>query len=172
VLEGQSFSDWASLYQALQQRRDFLNYHLPCATLGDVPPRVAHPEASTPRRLYQPEWEADLLDVSRIWAYLAQGRWFRRVSNVGTISLGGQVYVLGRDWARQEIEVTFDPADQHLVFHAADGKETKRLPIKGVTPEALMGEMGPLVGLPAFQLALPFTWNEWRVIRHCDTLGI
>lgn len=172
VLEGQRFADWTTLYHALQRRRDFLNNHLPCATLGEVPPLVAHPEACIPRRLYRPEWEADLLDVARIYAYLAEGRWFRQTSEAGTISLGHQVYILGRDWAREEMEVTFDPGDQHLVFHAPDGKEAKHLPLKGVTPETLMGEMGPLVSLPAFQLALPLTWDDWRVIRHFDTLGI
>jgi len=34
-----------------------------------------------------------------------------------------------------------------------------------------VGEMGPLVNLDHFQLALPFTWDEWRVIRLCETLG-
>jgi hypothetical protein len=172
VLVGQCFVNWEALYQSLRQRRDFLNHHLPCATLGEVPPLVAHPEAQTPRRLYRPEWEAELLDLSRIYAYLAQGHWFRLVSAVGTVSLGGQVYGLGRAWSKQQVEITFDASDQHLIFLSADGEQTKRLPIQGLTPETLMGEMGPLVSLPAFQLALPFTWDEWRVIRLCDTLRV
>lgn len=169
VLEGQSFADWDALYQALRQRRDFLNTQLPCASLDEVPPLVAHPEARIPRRLYRPEWEAELLDLSRVYTYLAQGRWFRLVSQVGTVSLGDQVYGLGRAWAEQQVEITFDASDQHLVFHSADGKQTQRLPIRGLTVEILMGELGPLVGLPAFQLLLPFTWDEWRVTRLYGT---
>lgn len=172
VLKGQSFADWMVLYQSLRQRRDFLNKHLPCASLGEIPPLVAYPEAQTARRVYRPEWEAELLDLSLVYDYLAQGRWFRKVSGVGTASLGAQVYGLGSPWAKQQVEITFDASDQHLVFHSEDGKEIKRLPIKGITPEALMGEMGPLVGLPAFQLALPFTWEAWRAARLCDTLGV
>jgi len=33
-----------------------------------------------------------------------------------------------------------------------------------------MGELGPLVNLNHFQLALPFTWDEWRVTRLSETL--
>lgn len=173
VLLGQSFSGWEALFLALCQRQDFLNTRLPCATLGEVPPLVAHPEACSPRRLYRPEWETELLDLSRVYAYLAQGRWFRLVSSVGTVSLGSQIYVLGRSpWARQQVEITFDASDQQVIFHAEDGETAKRLPLKGLSVETLMGEMGPLVNLPAFQLALPFSWDEWRAVRLCDTLGV
>lgn len=171
VLQGQSFGCWQALGDALRKRRDFLNYRLPCATLGDVPPLEAYPEARTPRRLYRPEWEADLLDLSSVFTYLGQGRWFRRVSHVGTLSLGSHIYGLGVAWKEQEVEITFDPSTRQLVFCSADGEQEKRLPIKGITLEALMGELGPLVGLPEFQLALPFSWDEWRVIQLCDTLG-
>jgi hypothetical protein len=44
-LEKQRFADWSALYHALDQRRDFLNHHLPCASLGELSPLVAHPEA-------------------------------------------------------------------------------------------------------------------------------
>lgn len=175
VLLGQSFTDWHELYHALRARRNFLNTRLPCASLGDMPPLVSCPEALIPRRPYRPEWEEQLLDLSRVYVYLAEGRWFRKVSKDGTVSLGAQVYILGRAWARkkqQQVEITFDPTDRHLIFRSEDGERTKKLAIKGITPEILIGEMGPLVGLPDFQLALPITWDAWRAARHCDTLGV
>jgi len=171
VLQGQTFAAWEALYDTLRRRRDFLNEHLPCSTLGGVPPLVAHPEARRPRRFYRPEWEAEMIDLSRVYTYLSQGRWFRKGSNVGAVCLGGQVYVLGKAWARKEAQITFDPADQHLVFSAPDREMNKRLPIKGISIAELMGELGPLVRLHQFQLALPFTWDEWRVIQLCETLG-
>jgi transposase len=171
VLEGQQFTDWAALYQALVQRRQFLNERLPCERLGEIPPLVAYPQARTPRREYRPEWEAQALELRRIYAYLAQGRWFRLVSSIGTVTLGGQVYGLGRAWARQQVEITCDPSDQQLVFRGAQEAPIKRLPIKGITVSALIGELGPLVNLPAFQLALPLTWDAWRMLRLNDTLG-
>jgi len=171
VLQGQVFATWEVLYDTLRRRRDFLNEKLPCATWGGVPPLVAHPEARQPRRLYRPEWEAETLNLSLVYAYLSQGRWFRKGSNVGAVSLGNQIYVLGKGWAKKEMQITFDPADQHLVFYAPAGEMNKRLPIKGLSVADLMGELGPLTHLHQFQLALPFTWNEWRVIRLCETLG-
>jgi transposase len=171
VLQGQVFATWEVLYDTLRRRRDFLNEKLPCATLGGVPPLVAHPEARQPRRLYRPEWEAEMINLSRVYTYLSQGRWFRKGSNVGAVSLGNQIYVLGKGWARKEVQITFDPADHHLVFYAPAGAMNKRLPIKGLSIADLMGELGPLAHLHQFQLALPFTWNEWRVIRLCETLG-
>jgi hypothetical protein len=98
-------------------------------------------------------------------------RWFRLVSSIGTVTLGGQVYGLGRAWAKQQVEITFDATDQHLVFCAAGEAPIKRLPIQGITVPALIGELGPLVNLPAFQLALPLTWEAWRMLRLNDTLG-
>jgi transposase len=171
ALEGQTFADWDRVRAYLEQRRHFLNYRLPCRTLGDLPPLVAHPEALQPRRLYRPEWEMELLDLSRVYAYLSEGQWFRQVSQVGTACLGRQTYGLGVTWSRESVEITFDPPDRQLVFRSADGGQERRLPLQGVSTTDLMGEMGPLVNLDHFQLALPFTWDEWRVTRLCETLG-
>jgi hypothetical protein len=171
VVEGQCFAAWEVLYEALRQRRDFLNERLPCASTEDKPPLVAHPEARRPRRPYRPEWEAELMDLTRANAYLAQGRWFRKASNVGAVSLGNQTYVLGKAWIKKDVEITFDPTDQYLVFYAPEGELRKRLPIKGLSVTDLMGELGPLINLHGFQLALPFTWDEWRVLQLCETLG-
>lgn len=111
-----------------------------------------------------------MLDLSRVYAYLAQGRWFRQVSQVGTLSLGQQAYGLGVTWAGQMVEITFNPADIHFVFHSADGQRTKRFPPRGLSVTDLMGELRPLLNLDHFQLALPFIWDEWRLIRLCETL--
>src|SRR5205823_5348117 len=89
VLQGQRFADWDGLYAALRTRRDFLNQALPCVSLENLAPLVAAPHAASPQRLYRPEWEADLLQVERVYEYLAAGHWFRRVSASGTVSLGG-----------------------------------------------------------------------------------
>ena len=129
------------------------------------------PQARTPRREERPEWEAQALDRECIYAELALGRWFRLVRSIGTVTLGGQVDGLGRAWAKQQLEISFDATDQHLVFQAARGDPIKRLPIQGLTRTALLGELGPLVNLPAVQLALPMTWEAWRVLRLNDTLG-
>lgn len=170
VLTGQTFEAWEQLRLALTRRRDFMNECLPCASLAGQPPLVAYPQTRTPRRGYRPEWEEELIDLRRVYAYLAPGRWFRKGSNVGAFSLGNQRYVLGKDWIGQDTEITFDPSDQHLVCRSPEVDKPKRLPIKGLSKTELTGELGPLVCLPHFQLALPFTWDEWRVTRLSETL--
>jgi len=172
VLEGQTFPSWQALQQALNTRRTFLNEQLPCSTLGDVPPLMACPDARRPRRFYRPEWEKELLDLSCVYRYLTQGHWFRQGSNVGTVSLGGHVYYLGKHWQHQEVEITFGLQDQHLIFRTADGQHTKPLSPQGLTAADLMGELEPLAGFDSFQLALPFSREAWRVIRLCETLGV
>lgn len=171
ALVGQRYDMVEDLTSALMRRRLFLNEWLPCATLGDVPPLKACPEARKPRRIYRPEQEASLMDVSRVYAYLSQGQWFRRASNIGGISLGGQVYALGRDWAHKDVEVIFDPTDNCLVFQMMGGDLIKLREVKGVSPMELMGEAAPFARFPVFQLQLPFTDSASRVLRLCETLS-
>jgi len=172
VLVGQTFASHPRLFAALQRRREFLNRHLPCDTLDDLPPLVACPQARLPRRGYRPEWETEMITLSPVYAYLATGEWFRQGSAVGTVSLGGQIYCLGPAWRRQEVAITFDPLDQLLVFRAAGQALLTRQPLKGLTPADLMGELWPLLAPLPVQLALPFTWQEYRVIRLSGTLAV
>jgi len=170
VLTGAHFRTWEHLYYVLRERRDFLNTCLPCAALDGQPPLVAYPQAQHPRHPYRPECEAELLDLERVYAYLAQGRWFRKGSNVGAFSLGHQWYSLGKTWRGQQAEITFDAAEQHLIFAAPEMPAPAYRPLRGITKTALMGELGPLVNLFHFQLALPFTCAAWRVSRLSETL--
>lgn len=165
VVQGATFASWQALYDALYQRRDFLHTRLPCASLHNQPPLFAFPQAHHSERPYRLEGEAELLDLSRIDAYLARGRWFRRVADNGTVSLGGTVYYVGRQWQQQQIEVTFDPDKRQFRCFDAAAQLLKELPLQGVSVQSLMGNVFPLVHFPTFQLALPFTWEEQQVIR-------
>ncbi len=171
VLAGQRFADWEALWQALETRRDFLNRQLPCRSTDNLPPLCAHPQAAVARRPYTPAQEPALFDVERIYTYLSQGQWFRKASNVAVVALGQQHYGLEQTWAKHEVQITFDPADRCLVFLDQDGQRTKRRPIKGISYADLAGEMGRLFELHPFQLALPFSWPEQRVIRLFETLS-
>lgn len=164
-LQGQQYPAWQHLYLTLQQRRQFLNKTLPCASLDDQPPLQAFPQAAHSQRPYRPEWEAELLDLDRIYTYLAKGRWFRLTSAVGTFSLGGQVYYLGTEWKRQQLDITFEATNQQLHCHDEAGQLVKQLPIQGITVDNLMGDELAFIHLPVFQLALPFDWDSQRVLR-------
>jgi len=165
VIREATFVDWQALYDSLYQRRHFLNAILPCASLDGQPPLVAYPQARHSGRPYRLEWEAALLDLGRIDAYLGRGRWFRRIADNGIISLGGTVYNVGRKWKQQQIEVTYDLDNRQFCCFDAAAQLLKTFPLQDISIESLMGDVFPLVHFPDFQLALPFTWNEQSVIR-------
>jgi hypothetical protein len=96
---------------------------------------------------------------------LAKGRWFRLISKSGTFSLGREIYYLDYHLAQSQIEINFDAADQHLVCFAADGELIKRLPLKGLNIETLMGSFLSQLNLPLFQLHLPLDWQSLRALR-------
>jgi transposase len=171
-LKGQVYASWEHLYHSLQQRRHFLNHLLPCRSLDHQPPLQAHPQARRSPRAYRPEWEARLLDLQRVWSYLAQGRWYRRVSSGGTITLAQQLYYLGHRWARQEVEITFDAHTQQLICYTAAGDCIASLAIQGISIPALMGQLADHLNLPAFQLALPFTDPPPAVLRLFEPLAV
>ena len=89
ALLGQSWPDSIALWAGLDARRTMLNAHIPCRTLGAQAPLKAYPQAGHSGRFYRPEWEAALLDLNRVYSYLATCRFFRRLAQNGSVALGG-----------------------------------------------------------------------------------
>lgn len=170
AIAGQTFTDGDALQRRLTERRKFLNEDFPSRTLEHQSPMEAYPEAQHSGRPFRPEWEEAILDIQRIYDYLARGRWFRCTSSQGQFSLGAHRYSVGKDFADQQLEITFDPQSRELVCCSEDGEEQIHLPIQGLTESNLMGELAPLVTLPMYQLALPFTPKAWREIMLCADL--
>jgi hypothetical protein len=168
---GQDLAKEQSLHISLTGRLAFLNSEYPCRSLGGKPPLVAYPSARHSGREYRPEWEESLLDLQRVYTYLACGRWFRRVGAQGQFYLGDLTYGVGKKWANQTSEIKFDPPTQEFICLSADAGRTIRLPAKGLTKAALMGELTPLVMLPSYQPLLPFDPAAWResVLRQMLT---
>jgi transposase len=170
AITGQTFSDDTALQASLSERLDFLNTRFPSRTLAGQAPLVAHPEARHSRRPYRLEWEEAMLDMQRVFDYLAQARWFRRTSSAGQFSLGAQRYGLGKDFANRTLEITFDAQTQELICLSEDGQQEIRLPIQGLTKSNLMGELSPLVSQPVYQLALPISPSTWREMMLASDL--
>lgn len=165
VLQGQRFDDWTALYRALEERRDFLNHDLPCRSLANRPPLVAYPQAHHSGRPFYLEGEADLLDLQRVYTYLAQGTWFRLVAANGILSLGGFFYYVGSAWHRQQMRITFNAYTRCFSFVDECGQLIHQAPIQGLSIQSLMGEWHAFATLPSFQLAFPFTWADLRPLR-------
>ena len=171
AIVGQHISDGAALRASLADRLDFLNTRYPSRSLAGQPPLVAHPEAAHSGRLYRLEWEEQLLDMHRVHDYLAQGRWFRYSGALGQLSLGTYRYGVGKAFANQTFEVTFDSQTLDWICLPADGREAIRIPTKGPTKAALMGGLNPLLACPAYQLALPFSPSAWREMTLANNLA-
>lgn len=170
AVTGQVFGDGLAFQHHLSDRLDFLNQRFPSRSLGGRSPLQAYPEAQYSGRPYRPEWEEALLDLQRVYAYLAQGRWFRRTSPLGQFCLGGHRYGIGKHFGDQTLEITFVPQTGEFKGLSEDGQQELRLPARGLTPSDLMGELGPVVALPAYQLALPFSPATWREMMLCAAL--
>jgi transposase len=167
-LLGQTFISWDALFHTLRERRNFINQDLPCASLDNQPSLVVFPEAVHSGRTYRPEYEHELLDLSRIWQYLAKGHWFRLISKNGVFSIGGQQYYLDYALAGQQIELTFDPDLCAFVCQNDAGEFVDHIPIQGISLESLMDNLP--THLPGFQLHLPFDWNSFQVLRLFETM--
>jgi len=170
AITGQIFIDGSALQVSLDERLDFLNSRFPSRSLDGRAPLAAHPEAQHSGRPYRPEWEEDMLDMQRVYNYLAQGRWFRRTSTQGQFSLGTHRYNAGKDLSNQTLEITFDAQTCEFKCLSENGSQEIRLAAQGLTKADLMGELGPLIALPAYQLALPFSRTAWREMMLCDSL--
>jgi hypothetical protein len=170
AVAGRTFADGSALQQSLSDRLDFLNGRFPSRSLGGQPSLVACPEAQHSGRPYRLEWEEDMLDMQRVYEYLAKGHWFRRTSSPGQFSLGSHRYNVGRDLGDQTLEITFDSQTHQLKCLSENGSREIHLPVQGLTADALMGELSPLLVLPAYQLALPFSRSAWREMTMCNNL--
>jgi hypothetical protein len=170
AVAGQHFSDALALHESLAARRDFLNTRYPSRSLAGQPPLSVHPEARHSGRLYRLEWEENLLDMQRVHDYLAQGRWFRASGSLGQLSMGTYRYGVGRAFANQTFEVTFNAQTLEWICLPADGREKIRIPTRGPTKSALMGELSPLMACPTYQLALPFSPSAWREMMLANHL--
>ena len=170
AVAGQVFADGSALQQSLDDRLDFLNSRFPSRSLDGQPPLVAYPEAQHSGQPYRPEWEDDMLDMQRVYEYLAQDHWFRRTSTQGQFSLGTHRYNVRKDLGNQTVEITFDAQTREFKCLSEDGSREIRFAAQGLTKADLTGELGPLITLPAYQLALPFSRAAWREITLCDIL--
>lgn len=151
-----------------------LNYELPSRAEGCAgrAPIQAHPELLHPERSFQAEHELARFALKRVDAFLSTFTWTRKVGRTGQITIGGQNnrYSVGRDYARQQVLVRFDPVDRHLVFYPSDAEqddsdpqdwiEIGRRPARHLEVEDLTGLATWPEGLAPQQLTLPLCFVE------------
>ncbi len=111
-----------------------------------------------------------MLDLDRVFQYLASCRWFRRIRANGRLDLGGYDYYLGTTRRNQMLELHFDADQGCFLGQPADSDTIITFAPQGLTKTDLMGELGHLLALPVYQLALPFTHEAWRQLEYTRAL--
>lgn len=72
----------------------------------------------------QPDQWSGTFDIERVFHFLAQGHWLRRVSKTGQVEFFNQRWSTGRAYARQEVSIRLE--DHQWVVRDEVGKEIKR----------------------------------------------
>jgi hypothetical protein len=160
AFDGRTFVDLSELQQGLQARILFLNQEFPTRALNNQPPLQAFPQARHSSRVYHLQNEEQLLNMQRVYDYLKTARWFRKVSSVGTFSLGGQLYNASSRFAEQTLEITFEQKSIKLVCLPEKEDTAFNLEVKGLNKATLMGNNASLPGYAVHQLALPFPYPD------------
>jgi len=135
VAEVQALTD-----QAWRDRREALPSRNPnCA---GQPPLRAHPELAQPRRAYTVAQEAQLFDIQRVYTYLSQWEWQRKVDVTGSISMADYNRRVSVDHIGQVVKIRFDPDAHEFVARAVDGTELRRFTLPVISAEYIMGLAG------------------------------
>jgi transposase InsO family protein len=171
ALLGQYWPNQTALWAGLDARRAMLNQHIPSRVLQGQAPLQAYPEAAHSGRSYRPEWETDMLDLQRVYQYLANCRWFRHIKSNGRVAIGGYQYYLRSALRSRTIELHFDPIQGCFIGQPEGTDITFTLTPQGLSKSALMGELAGLLTLPAYQLALPFSHEAWRQLECARSLA-
>lgn len=166
ALAGNEAADLEGLQAILDEAVHELCYELTSRAEGchGQPPILAHPELLHASRPFQRQHELALFNQQAVDAYLAGFTWQRKVGKTGQVTIGGHHanYSVGRQYARQNIWVRFDPEDRHFVFYDTEegDHEIGRRPARGLEVEDLTSLSPWPIGLGPQQLSLPLLISE------------
>lgn len=161
VIQGVKYHNWEALFRACQKRRNVLNETYPCSSIGNRAPLEVFPEARHSGRYYHPQREERMMDLNKVYDFLAKGKWFRWTSKTKTITLGGQAYYLLKFKPKEQVQITFDPKKLHFIFHDDKEQFLAALPIQKLSKQTLMGQL--YWALSNVQLEIPFSWEAEKV---------
>jgi len=144
IIVGQHYQCWKQLFQYCHTRRQMMNEKLPNRSLQKKAALQAFPKAKHSARFYSIEKEEESIDQKAIFKYLAKYIWYRKVSNVKTISLGGIIYYLSKAKPKTQLEIKFCNRAKKLVFRNDNEQIIAKIPIKGLSIQQIMGSNKPL----------------------------
>jgi transposase len=169
TIPGQSFTP-VSLQPFLDQRLTFLNQAYPSRSLHGQAPFTAFPQAVHSGREYRPEWEEEMLDMQKVYAYLSKQEWFRQVTPAGQVTLGSHRYGLGKAWGKQIVRFTYDPITNEFLCSSLTGQSVQRLTPAKLSKQTLMGELN-LSAFTHHQYAFPWSFHSDRANQIAAMIG-
>jgi hypothetical protein len=98
------------------------------------------PALAASGRPYDPAQEDRQWDERRVWTWLGEQVWTRRVDKVGRISLANRAVGVGRAWARQEVTVRLVVADDapHWCIRDGQGHRLRQHPAPELSRERIL----------------------------------
>ena len=158
VWKDQVFEHLDPFQQALDQQCQSYNQTYPshAGHCNGTPPLAAFPYAVSTGRPYHLDLEWTLFDLQRVYAFLAQSVWTRKVASNGAIHIGGDYYLLGSHWIAHLVSIRFLPDNCSFRFESEEGEEIAILPAQGLDKEHLIGVIPAHPPLPiGYQFAFP-----------------
>jgi hypothetical protein len=134
VILGRTVHSLNELQQISDEELDWINSKLPSKgrECAGRTPLAAYPQARQPRRSYSRETELECFSLQRVYEFLSSQFWWRRVSNIGQITISGKQYGVGILWRGQDVYLTFDAHQAHFVV-----EDDQKLFIKFLKPKNL-----------------------------------
>ena len=107
------------------------------------PPLLAYPEIRHNCRYFSPDEEWAIFDMERVYEFLAEGRWLRRVSAQGQFSFQRDLLYVGKKYARNLVVIIFDPLDRQFIAKPGQlNRELIRFDPDWLSREAITGLQG------------------------------
>jgi hypothetical protein len=97
----------------------------------------AYPDLQRNPRSYSQVQEAQLWDIQRVYDFIGNIIWTRRVDKVGRVSLFSTAYSVGRASAGQQVNIHFDIPTREWVIENEQGHLLKRYLSQEITPERI-----------------------------------
>ena len=139
ILSAQRYESWQALFKFTKKGILCMNTRLPNRSLGKQPPLKAHPKAKHSGRSYQVKNEAQIIDMQRIYNFLEQGTWYRKVSNSKTLSFNSKQYFLNQAKPGTQLQIKFCSKSKKLIFRDAKELIIAEKPIRNFSIETVMG---------------------------------
>ena len=156
------FRNWEQLLECCEQRRQKLNEVIPSTATDNLAPLEKYPQAKHSGRFYHPHKEAQMISMKRIFAFLAKGKWYRKVSANRTVCIAGQIYYCSKAIPQQMLIITFCNRKKQLLFQNDNELVIHQTPLKGISVESLMGNLERFARIPNLQLELPLFWEAQK----------